>query len=113
MRRARQYAHRARHHPVLLGDADAERRKLERVRTIRALPAGSDERRTEFARMHRELDEIRLRYAVELQAFEGESHRLERLRDAVHLAHRRTWPFVLFDDDARRALADEIARSLG
>ncbi|MEM1424162.1 MAG: hypothetical protein AAGH64_09185, partial [Planctomycetota bacterium] len=56
--RLRQYAHRARHQPVLVGDTDAQRRKLERVRTIRELPRLSRDRREVYLTMHRELEAV-------------------------------------------------------
>ncbi len=112
VRAAAQFVHRARHQPALLGDNDAQRAKFERVRAIRDMPPGSSERRTEFIRMHTELDQVRAGHAEDLASLESQRRTLESRHRSRAVALARDWAFALHNHDARRALIAETLRTL-
>jgi hypothetical protein len=100
-------AHAARHNPVLLGDAPAQKEKDTLVGRIES--AVGAERAPLFEALHGLLERVRTQRGMELDALEADAGRVRAALADRSLAHDRTWPWVLHDDATLARLRSEIA----
>ena len=106
-------AHHARHTPASVGDTATQHQKDILVSRIAALHDAGDDPAPDFARMQALLDEYRASHNEALAALDKRVDRARAMHKQLTLAADRTWPFVLFDDPALRALKDAVASALG
>ncbi len=106
-------AHRARHDPAIVGDAQRARRRRELVEAIERARASGSDPAPHFRALHALIDEHRRAHADAIAAIEDEATRARDRRDAARLAHDRTWAFIFHDERALSDLRDAIAEALG
>ncbi|MFZ4574544.1 MAG: hypothetical protein ACOYN0_09115 [Phycisphaerales bacterium] len=99
-------AHRARHHPVELGDAEAE--SLKRALLSEVGVASGPAKRTAYTRMHAVLRDYRERHAPELHDLAARGRALSGAAKKGRGGADRTWPFVFLSDAQFAALRSEI-----
>ncbi len=110
---ARQAARRARHDPLLVGDAiDAERKRAFAGRLARR-DTTRLERAAEFRSMHAMLAEYRAARAAELAAMDEKAATLTRVAGEWAIRFDRTWSWPLFPREAIERLERDVAEALG
>lgn len=102
---ARALAHKARHDPSLIGDAEAARAKAELLGQIDAAKQRGEKPGSLFAQMQRLLGEHRERNARALESLDAEADRLESASKSSALLLDRTWAFPLLPEN-RLALVE-------
>ncbi|GAB4385483.1 MAG: hypothetical protein Kow0022_11500 [Phycisphaerales bacterium] len=105
-------AHRARHEPAMLGDAEAARRKRELVERIGRAARHSPERAAAFRAMHELLHSTVSERAEVLSALEQRARRAREALASSAAARDRTWSIALHDPEQLRALADAVSRAM-
>ncbi len=93
-------AHRARHDPMMLGDAAAAQRKAGLVEAVRAARARGEDALPHYRAMHEMLAGLRGVHAEELRALEREAAETEAAFAEREVAMDRTWPFVFHEAGA-------------
>ncbi|MDX9910589.1 MAG: hypothetical protein RBS39_02020 [Phycisphaerales bacterium] len=106
--RARWRAHHARHHPIELGDADAQRERDALVAQIARAPRASTERRALYARLHELLDRHARAQESRLTAMGEHARDLTHAASDAELRTDRTWPFFLHPHERLAALRNAI-----
>lgn len=107
---ARARAHKARHDPSLIGDADAARAKAALLEQIEAAKQRGEKPGALFAQMQRLLDDHRERNARALESLDAEADRLETASKSSALLLDRTWAFPLLPEHRLGIVEKAIAR---
>lgn len=105
---ARMAAHRARHHPALLGDEEGEREKRAMLSRIASAPRASSERAALYRAMHHMLADRRPQHQARLDALRKAASEQIAQRVRARLIHDRTWAAALHPPETIEDLAREI-----
>ncbi|MEO1584065.1 MAG: hypothetical protein AAFR96_05760 [Planctomycetota bacterium] len=111
--RAAWRAHHARHHPGVLGDADAEADRERIVARIEELPYLDPRRQKLYQELHAVIREARDRNADALGRMRSEADAFAARASEAALRSDRTWPAALHDPADLDALRLEIDRAFG
>ena len=108
---ARQFAHKARHDPSLVGDRVAAERKAELLGEIERRKEAGEDPAPLYREMHALLEEYRSRYAGAIAEMESEAERLASALDGASVAGARDWAFALYETEQLGALRAAIERA--
>lgn len=107
--RASWTAHRARHDPAMLDDADRAQAKQSFLEQIRSAPRRSRERAALFARLHDLLHESEHAHAESLSGLDRAAAAMRARATEAAIAGDRTWPFPLYEPEQLAELGETIA----
>jgi hypothetical protein len=115
---ARALAHRARHHPGLLGDHDAQQARDALVEQIRALTSARGQahaagKRALYRQLHELLSGARARHAPALDALHERAGTLARTLQQEAILRERAWPWPVLPRARLLALRAHIQHSVG
>ena len=109
----RSRAHKARHDPSVVGDAEAAEQKRLLLAEIAAIKSRGENPGGLFRQMQDLLGEYRERRADEIAGLDAQAERLQARAGESEIAHDRTWAFPLYSSEPIVGLRDEIFAAFG
>lgn len=110
---ARGKAHKAKHDPSLVGDAEAAESKRDLLAAINEMKAQGENPSLLFREMQDLLTTYRDRRAGDIAQLEERAEQLERRAGDAAIAHDRTWAFPLYESAQISSLCDQIFAAFG
>ncbi len=110
---ARAKAHKAKHDPSLVGDAETADAKRQLLKTIDEMKERGQNPSPLFREMQELLTAYRERRAGDIAQLEERAEQLERRAGDAAIAHDRTWAFPLYERAQISSLCDQIFAAFG
>jgi hypothetical protein len=110
---ARAKAHKSRHDPALVGDAEAAKAKRDLLASIAQMKERGENPATLFRQMQDLLTDYRQRRAADIAQLEADAARLEQRLGDAQIAHDRTWAFPLYEPHQLTSLRDQVFAAFG
>ncbi len=106
---AKMLAHRARHHPALLGDTAAQRERDAMLEQVKRSPRKSMERTGLYRRLHELLATSRAQNEPRLATLRDEAKVQAVRRAEAGIIYDRTWPAALHPEESISRLASDVS----
>jgi len=110
---ARGKAHKAKHDPSLVGDAETADAKRHLLATIDEMKERGENPAQLFREMHDLLVAYRERRAGDIARLEEHALQLERRAGDAAIAHDRTWAFPLYEEAQIASLCEQVFGAFG